>query len=627
MWPHGWIAVAILAAVFWLLQGRRRVPTDLLFMSALVGVTVTGVITPAQALSGFSNPAAITVASLFVVAAGLRSTGVLDWLGERLLGSAHSPGAALRRLALAILPGSAVIINTPIVAMLMPVALEWCRRREISPSRILIPISYLTILGGVCTLIGTSTTLIINGMLRAEYDEALAAPARYAPEFTAQLVPMSFLEPGKVGVFCALVGGLYVVLVLRRTLPDRTDLVEKLGEQRREYLVEMLVQPGCRLVGQTVEAAGLRQLPGLFLIEISRADESIAPVTPNDTIREDDRLVFTGVVSTIVDLERIPGLVPAADTTFEFHPRQRHRRHMTEAVISNSSPLVNRTVRETNFRELYNAAIVAVHRNGRRLPKKVGDIRLAAGDTLLLQTRTGFVETYRHSPDFYLVSDVDSDSPRRHDRAILSGLLMVLLIVWLSIGSFIAHDSPLSTIASPAIAGIAIAGAMILTRTITVPAARRAIDLQVYLTIVGALALGRALTESGVAARSAQFIVGLVESQAGADTPFAHYLLLIAIYLLAMFFTELVTNNAVAAMLFPLSVAIAQQAGVSPRPFVMAIAMAASLAFLTPIGYQTNLMVMGPGGYRPRDYLRAGWPLSLLTAITALIVIPIAFPF
>lgn len=627
MWPDGWIALAVLVAVFWLLQSKRRVPTDLLFMAALVAVTVTGVITPAQALAGFANPAALTVAALFIVAAGLRSTGVLDWLGERLLGPAVTPGAALRRLAIAILPGSAVIINTPIVAMIMPVALEWCRRREVSPSRILIPVSYLTILGGVCTLIGTSTTLIINGMLRAESDLAAADPTRYSAAFTQQIQPMGFFEPGRVGVFCALAGGLYVVVVLRRTLPNRTELVEKLGEQRREYLVEMLIQPGCRLAGQTVEAAGLRNLPGLFLIEISRDDESITPVTPTDSMREGDRLIFTGVVSTIVDLERIPGLVPAADTTFEFHPRKRHRRHMTEAVISRSSPIVNRTVREAHFRELYNAAIVAVHRNGKRITNKIGDIRLSPGDTLLLQTRDGFVDTYRHSPDFYLVGDVEGASPRRHDRAILSAILMLLLVGWLSIGSFVPGESPFAVLASPAIAAIAIAAAMIITRTININNARKAIDLQVYLTIVGALALGRALTESGVAARCASNIVDLVSSQADVGTPLAQYLLLASIYLLAMIFTELVTNNAVAAMLFPLSIAIAQHAGLSPRPFVMAVAMAASLAFLTPIGYQTNLMVMGPGGYRPRDYLRVGWPLSIITAITALIVIPIMFPF
>jgi len=609
---------------------RRGASTDLLFLGGLVAVTVLGVISPAEALSGFANEAVITIGALFVVAAGLRSTGVLDQVGNWLLGTARTAGAATVRLTLALEVISAVILNTAVVAMFVPVVLDWCRRRGISPSRLLIPVSYLAILGGTCTVIGTSTNIIVNGLLkegyRAEERRIAEGQAYYPPDphaFHAELRGMKLWEIGRVGLPCAVVGGLYLLLFSRRILPDRTELVEQLDEQRREYLVETLVQPDCRLVGKTVEEAGLRHLRGLFLVEIDREGDAITPVTPNDRIHAGDRLIFTGVVTTIVDLEKIPGLVPATDTTYEFRPHRRQMRRLTEVVLSPSSPLIGITVREAEFRERYGAAVVAVHRNGARLPSKVGDIVLRPGDTLLLQTRTGFSIRFRHSRDFYLVADVEGSEARRHHRAWLAAALLGALVIWLIATSLIgqgAGDGLLAGLGSTAVAGMAIAGLMVVGRCLPVAEARSVIDLQVLVTIAAALGLGAALRESGAAASIAQGLVNTV----GGGNP---YLLLAVLYLLTVVFTEMITNNAVAVMLFPIAVETAALGGYSPRPFVMAIALAASLSFLTPIGYQTNLMVMGPGGYQPRDYLRAGWPLALLMAVTVLTLIPLVWPF
>ncbi|MCG8587134.1 MAG: SLC13 family permease [Pirellulales bacterium] len=613
----GWVSLAVAAGVFVALQVWRGAPSDLLFLGALVAVTITGVITPEQAAAGFANTAVLTIGSLFIVAGALRATGVLDWVGHLLLGKLNDERSALGRLTTSVVAASAFVINTPLVAMLAPVVVDWCRKRQVSPSRLLMPLSYLAILGGVCTLIGTSTTLIINGLLKDAYTSGgpqITDPAK-AKAFVEELRPMWFFEIGYVGAPCAIAGALVIYFITRRLLPNRTDMVEQLGENRREYLVEMLVQPQCRLIGQTIEAAGLRNLPGLFLIEIDREGELITPVTPQDVIHAGDRLVFTGIVTTIADLERIPGLVPAADATYELSPQQRQERHLTEVVLSRTSPLIGNTVREADFRRRYNAAIVAVHRNGVRLTNKIGSIQLEAGDTLLLQTRTDFVSHFRHNRDFFLVSSVEGTQSGRHDRAIPAALLFGVLIVWMTFSSW----SPWPGFSSPAIAGIDIAGLMVVARCITISEARRSIDLHVLLTIAGALALGRALTESGAAAAVANALVALV-----GDHPL---LLLIVVYLLAVVFTELISNNAVAVMLFPLAVAIAASGGYSPRPFIMAIALAASLSFLTPIGYQTNLMVMGPGGYRPRDYLRAGWPVALVVAVTAIALIPVVWPF
>lgn len=614
---QAWISIAVTLGVFAALQ-RRGASTDLLFLWGLVVVTLAGVITPGEALAGFANPAVVTIGSLFVVAAALNSTGVLDSIGNRLLGTARTDKAALGRLATCIVSLSAFINNTPVVAMFVPVVLDWCRRRGISPSRLLIPLSYLTILGGVCTMIGTSTNVVANGLLKEEQQIA-EHEGLYGSAFREQLQEMTLFEIGQVGMPCALVGTAYLLLVGWRFLPDRSAMLEQFGAERREYLVEMSVQPECPLIAKTVEEAGLRHLRGLFLIEIDRNDEVITPVARHDLIRAGDRLIFTGVVTTIVDLTKIQGLVPVAEVAHDVAPRGHSQRRLCEAVISRSSPLIGATVRDANFRELYNAAVVAVHRNGVRVPSKIGDIELEAGDTLLLQTRSEFANRYRHSRDFCLVADVEGSQPRRHDRAWLALGLFGVLILWLAAEGWVAESGAWAGLGSPALAALTIAAIMIASRCLPMSEARSAIDIQVLLTIVAALGLGRALTESGAAKSLADLLIAGV----GADNP---HLLLIAMYVLAMIFTEVITNSAVVAMLFPLAVATAATAGYSPRPFVMAITLAASLSFLTPIGYQTNLMVMGPGGYQPRDFFRVGWPLSLLTSITAIVLIPWVWP-
>ncbi len=619
---HSWVAIAATIFVFLGLQLRRGAPTDLLFLLALIGVTIAGVITPEEAFRGFSNQALLTIAGLLVVAAGLRSSGVLDWVGNKMLGSAETERSAMLRLAPALIASSAFMLNTALVAMAAPVVVDWCRRKRISPSRLLLPVSYLTILGGVCTLIGTSTTLIANGILKAEQERRVvevneqlsagrisAETAAEKRDFIARSGPMGLFEIGEVGLPCAIVGAMFMLFVAPRLLPNRTDMIEQLGEQRREYLVEMQVTPTCPLIGKEVESAGLRHLPGLFLIEIDREGDTLTPVSPQDVIHDGDRLIFTGVVSTIVDLERIPGLVPAADITYEIHPETRTRRRLTEVVLSRTSPLIGQTVRAANFRRLYNAAVVAIHRNGVRLTNKIGSIGLEPGDTLLLQTRDDFVSAYRNSRDFYLVSSVEGDSSRRHDKAKLAGSLVLGLIVWLILGAVPGLNLP-ENLASPAVASLTVAVLMILTCCLRVSEARNALDMRVLVTIAAALGLGFALEASGAARMIAFGTITAV-----GDNP---YLLLAVVYLAAIIMTELISNNAVAAMLLPLSIAVAEVGGIDPRPFILAVTLAASLSFATPIGYQTNLMVMGPGGYKPVDYLRCGGPLAILIAATAL---------
>ncbi|MGE3806629.1 MAG: SLC13 family permease, partial [Gemmataceae bacterium] len=309
---EAWLTLGIVTLLFVGLV-RNIAGPDILFLAATSVLALLGIITPTEAFAGFSNAGMLTVAVLFVVVAGLRETGVLDYVGHHVLGRAKSEKGALTRLASVVLPLSAFLNNTPIVGMFVPVVMDWCRRNQVSPSRLLIPLSYLAILGGTCTLIGTSTNLIVNGLM-----------------IQNGLPGMSLFEIGAVGLPYAMIGFGYLLIFGRMLLPERKELFEQLGESRREYLAEMLVQPGCRLVGQSVSTAGLRQLPGLFLIEIDRDGRTLAPVGPDDVIETNDRLVFTGIVSSIIELEKIAGLVPIADPDYEVSPHKQRRRVLCE---------------------------------------------------------------------------------------------------------------------------------------------------------------------------------------------------------------------------------------------------------------------------------------------------------
>ena len=587
---EAWMTLAVVGALLLALI-RNWAPPDLLFVGAITILTLVGIVTPKEAFAGFSNDGMLTVGMLFIVAGGLRETGLLESIGQRVLGRTKSSFIVLLRLAAVIIPLSAFLNNTPIVAMFVPIVLDWCRRNQVAPTRLLIPVSFLSILGGTCTLIGTSTNLVVDGLM-----------------VSAGLPGLSLFELAWVGIPYALIGVAYLLLAERFILPDRKELLEQLGESRREYLAEMLVQPRCRLVGQSVEIAGLRQLPGLFLIEIDRNGELITPVAPTEVIEANDRLVFTGIVSSILELERIPGLVPVTEAASAASNEARNAR-MCEAVISQSSPLIGETVKDIDFRATFGAVIVAVHRSGSRVERKIGEIRLQPGDTLLLQTGPHFERAYRNDPAFYLVSRVEDYRKPRDDRAWIAAALLVLLIILMSTG-----------VVSTLVAASVVALAMISTRCLSTRDARQAVEWQVLITIAAAFGVGTAMEKSGAAEAVAQASFGMI----GDLGPWAAVAM---IYLLVSIITELITNNAAAVLMFPICLKTADLYGVSNRPFLMALIFAASASFMTPIGYQTNLMVYGPGGYRFSDFFKVGTPLNLILWLLATWLIPLAWPF
>ena len=588
MSPDALLTLATVLAVV-LALSLTSVAADLVMVAALTFLLSCGVLDTGQALAGFANEGLITVGVLFIVATGLRETGGMAWLAQRILGRPTRLMSAQVRMMVPAAVMSSFMNNTPLVAMLVPVVLDWAKKLQMSPSKFMMPLSFATILGGLCTQIGTSTNVVVYGLLR---------------EATGETPGMFAIAP--IGIACAVVGIAYMLLFSHVLLKDRKPAIS-LESDPREYTVEMMVEPGGALAGRTIEQAGLRHLPGTYLMEIERDGDAIVAVGPEQRLKNDDRLIFVGIVDSIVELQRIRGLRPATNQVFKLNAH-RDARCMVEAVVSGSCPLVGRTIRDGRFRNVYNAAVIAVARDGARINRKIGDITLETGDTLLLETNNAFAETHRNSRDFLLVTQLDNSSPIRHERAGVAVLILTGMVVLAATG-----------VMSMLNAALIAACLMLATRCVTGPIARRSIDWQVLTVIGAALGIGKALETSG----GAQVIVTQFLGLAGSDP----WLALVVIYGLTMVFTELMSNNAAAAMMFPLALATASSLGVSHLPFVFAIMIAASCGFATPIGYQTNLMVYGPGGYQFRDFVVFGGVLNLVTWAIAVTTIPLFYGF
>lgn len=381
------------------------------------------------------------------------------------------------------------------------------------------------------------------------------------------------------------------------------------------------------VVGQSIEAAGLRALPGLYLSSIERGGVELPAVGPDEVLQAGDRLEFVGIVESVVDLLKIKGLVPATDQVAKVDADRRDRM-VVEAVVSADAPFVRKTVRASQFRTRYNAAIIAVHRGAQRVKGKIGDIVLQPGDTLLLSTHRGFVPSNRNSGHFYLVSHVERAKDVRHERAWVAVGIMVLLVLLLTVpaskvagllNGMMGLGLPERDV-SPIIAAFVCATLMVFTRCCTGTLARANMNWQVLIVIGAALGIGKAMTQTGAAAGIAH---GLMEVVGGLG-PRA---VLLVLLVLTSVFAQLVTNNGAAVLMFPIAMGAAGELGVSPEPFAVALMASAACSFMTPIGYQTNLMVYGPGGYRFSDYLRLGAPLTVLVAILGVLIAPVVFPF
>jgi di/tricarboxylate transporter len=564
-----------------------RLSSHVVLMAALAILSVTGVLSPSEALAGFSNPGLITVAAMFAVAAGLHASGGIDLLVNRFLGRPGSVRTAMLRLFIPVLPLSAFLNNTPVVATMIPAINAWSRKTGIAPSRLLMPLSYGAIVGGTLTMIGTSTNLVVAGQYQAlTGDNAFGV-------FSITLI----------GLPVAVVAVGFMLLVLPRLLPDRSS--RKPFANMREFTVEVAVDPTGPLVGQTVEQAGLRELERLYLVEICRGNSVVTAVPSEETLLAGDRLVFAGETEAVTDLLRINGLTPSAGET-TLMQQDRAERRLVEVVVSQSCAAIGETIRSSRFHDRYGAVVMALARNGERIAGNLGNIIIKPGDTMLLEARPAFVSRQRYNKDFLVVNDLDKVAPR-HEKA---GLAWLILLLAVGLAGF--------SVISMLNAALLAVAAMLLTGCLTVSQAEKSLDMPVLLTIAASFALGAALQKTGVAGSIAEAVVALSGGRP--------WLMLVATYIAVSVMTEMVTNNAAAVIMVPLALAMTQQAGLAPEPFMFAIMIAASASFATPLGYQTNLMIYGPGGYRFTDFLRAGIPMNIVVGLTTITVLLLMFP-
>lgn len=566
-----------------------KIGADLVLLSALAVLLVSGVLTPAQALLGFSNPGVITIAVLYVVAGGLKETGAVQWIARMLLGQPKTERGAQVRMLAPVSVISAFMNNTAVVAMFIPAIQDWAQRLGISASRLLLPLSYATILGGTCTLIGTSTNLVVDGMLQDRLG-----------------VSLGLFELAWVGGPLLVAGGLFLALFGYRLLPEHGGLSETL-EKVREYGVEMEVAHGGPLAGKTVAGAGLRALQHGYLAEIERGEALITSVAPDRTLQPGDRLYFIGAPECASELRRIRGLLPVSDNIGKLDLKN-HQRCLVEVVLGPDFVSLDQSVRSSRFRTRFNAVVLSVSRNGGRVGGKLGDIVFQVGDTLLLEASEQFVEQYRYRRDFLLVSALNDSTPPDFRKApVALGILAAMVLL--------SATGLLSILEAAFLA----AGAMLVSGCLTATRARRSVDYSVLVVIAASFALGHAMAVTGVAQWLAGGLLGL-----GGLSP---WLALALVYLMTALFTEVITNNAAAVFMFPVAMAVADQVGANPVPFAIAVMFAASASFITPFGYQTNLMVYGPGRYQFIDYVRIGVPMALLAALVSIVLIPWIWEF
>jgi len=586
---EGWFSIGVTTLCFTTLALTRYSP-DIVMVGGLTLLLLAGVLSPEQALSGLANEGMVTVGVLYVVVAGLRETGGIGWIVHSVLGRPQSLQQAQIRLMAPVAAISAFLNNTPVVAMFIPAISDWAKRNSLSVSKLMIPLSYASIVGGTCTLIGTSTNLVVNGLLIRETGSD----------------GLSMLELAWVGIPVMLIVFVFILLGSKWLLPERVPAISRYDDAR-EYTVEMLVENGSKLSGKSIEEAGLRQLPGMYLIEIDRQGQIMPAVSSYEVLRDGDRLIFAGVIESVVDLQKTQGLTPASKQIYKLGSA-RQDRVLVEAVVSDSCPLAGKSVCKGRFRNFYNAVIIAVARNGKRVQQKIGDIVLRPGDTLLLESHHSFAEQQRNSRDFFLVSEIEGTNPPQYQKAMLAMSILVLMILAVTAGWL-----------SMLKASLLAAGLMILTRCTTGREARRSVDWQILIVIAASFGLGGALHSTGAAERIAVLLIDFAGGGTGTS--------LALMFFVTALLSAVATNNAAAVIMFPIALTTASNLGVSYMPFVITLMVAASTSFATPIGYQTNLMVYGVGGYRFSDYLRIGVPLTILVGLTTILLVPQVWHF
>ncbi len=564
---------------------REVFPVEVTAIAGAVTMLVLGILPQASAMAVFANPAPWTIAALFVIVGALVRTGALSWItATAAANAAQRPVRTLAFLALTVVAMSAFMNNTPIVVVMIPIFMQLARNLSVSPSKLMIPLSYLSILGGTVTLIGTSTNLVVDGVARAQ-----------------GLEPFSIFEITPVGLIMAAVGLAYLALFGRRLLPDRTSMMGLIGDRgRMKFFTEVAVPEGSSLIGRRLEEVDIFRREGARVIDVLRGDASLRRNLGAVVLEAGDRVVLRTPMSEVLELQSQRD-VRAVDKLSSV------RTATVEVLITPGCRMVGRALGELRLRRRYGVYPLAVHRRNQNIGRQLDDLVVAVGDTLLLEGAPEDIQ--RLAADMEMV-DIATPSERPYRRRHAPLVVAVLAAI---VGLAALNAAPIVFLA---FIGVAI---VLVTRCIDADEALGFIDGRLLALIFGMLAVGAGLEQSGAARL-------VVEALVPGLTGLPPFLLILSVYVLTWVMTEMVTNNAVAVIVTPIAIGLGLSLGVDPRPLVVAVMLAASASFCTPIGYQTNTLVYGPGGYRFTDYVRVGLPLNLAMALTVSVAVPLMWP-
>ena len=582
---HAWIVIATIILVFGLMLFTKLAP-DFVFLGGMTILMVTGALPVDKVLSGFSSSSVVLVGALFVVIAGLVHTGVMQWIVRYCLGTPKSYNMAIFRLMTPVAALSSFLNNTTVVALFINVVKIWAKKLNVAPSKLLIPLSYASGMGGICTLIGTPPNLLISGFYMDQTHEQL-----------------SIFTPTLAGLFCLAVG-ILATIAMKKLIPERTSPEEAL-ENSQNYTVELLVPSDAKFIGETLKDAGLFQVEGGHIIEIIRFDkEIISPVSEDEFIFGGDRLVFSGQVDEILKLRNSHQLVNAAHHVFSINEVDSNRK-LRMANVRFSSSLVGTRMVDTDFEERNNMVLIAIAREGERINQSPREIVIEKGDTLLLECPPRSKSESALTPDLQFFES--SLIPQEGKKTLTSSLILLAMIICSSLNII-----PLLQ------ASFLAAFAMIILRCCSINQARESIDWGLLMVFAGSISLGSVIEYTGIASKIAEGIL----SVCGSNPMFA----LAGICFAATFLTEFTSNTATAAIFFPITYQIAVTLGVNPLTFCVALMIAVSSSFATPIGSPTHMMVYGPGGYRFVDFMRIGLPMNFIILAADLFIVPLLFP-
>lgn len=566
------VTVLLIIFLFW-----EKVKPSYVFFAAVFIFLFTGIVDTKGFLNSFANESILSIFLLIFITAGLRNHfNIIGWL-DTLFGKTNNPRSFMLRMTAGVTALSAFLNNTPIVALLMPYVYQWAKKNKVSPGKFLIPLSYAAIIGGMITVIGTSTNLVLNGLIESKKG-----------------IPLGMFDYLYPGLLVSIGGIIFLYFFGFKLLPNSKDLLETNAKLSREYLVETRVTPTSSLVGKSVIDANLRNLTGIYLFEIARDGKTITPVNPEEIIRKNDALFFAGETQNIMELlERDNELTLPMPGGQEVD----HKHNIIETVIPINSELAGKTLKEIEFRENYDAAVVAIHRNGAKLRGKIGEITMQAGDLLMISAGKNFRQHLNAMPSLYLVSvltDVKDAKP-----IIKRGfaVIVIAVIVGLIAGYFNLF-----------FALMIITGYMVIGNLLSIAEIKKQLDIDLLIILVASLTFSKAIIDSGTAELLSHDFLSLFHS-------FGNKGIVIGLYLITLMLTTFITHVAAVSIIFPIAFSLGTIPGMNMTALFLAISFAASASFHAPFSYQTNLMVYGPGGYKFKDFLKIGLPFTLLYSV------------